>query len=1417
MFQVATEKRPLVVFMDSVDQLAASHRAHYLAWVPQQLPPHVHFVVSTLPREYGLLDTLHSIIHSEENFVQILPLGTSVSLNIIREWLGRGGRTLTTSQFQIVETALEQCSLPLYMRLVIEEVSRWKSYWSPSQTQLASSVKGVINSLFDRLETVHGKMFTSNVLSYITASKNGLSDMELDDLISLDDDVLNDVFQHWVPPVRRVPPLLWPRLLNDLGSYIMKREANGIIVYYWYHRQFISVARERYLENVGHKLYIHSSIAHYFLGTWGGGHKKPFRYSVMQMELLGRDKRESLADRKVPPQPLIFHRDPNNPEKVSYNLRKLSELPYHLLVSKRISDLKTEVLFNYEWLHTKLSAMGLQDVLSDFRSTVEFGVVDPEILLVGSAIRVGGSYVNQNPDTLAFDLIGRLLPYYSDHMNIRNLIQQCDTMSLKHSAVVPLFQCFEAPKKMLLYILEEHTQTVFDFIFSKLTNELISVSKDNTISFWDLATGERTRMLDISPLHPGQNSRLFQSADGKYLICDSDHIDSPVYIYDLKTGHLLHKVGKRSPTSKRIFMAGNLLCRQKNIIDVRTGRVFRTLDDFVETKQFVPCGITPNDRFILIGQQTETGLFDLELGVPQASFPGNNMPCVFAFTADSKKVYVGYTEDCNFKVFDIDPDSKTFGEITVTFNYKQAFPHMKFLEGQPFSKELAEIAICGGNPNLVLLNVKRCHLILLNLLTMTAKIVDGKVIKATNKTNLFGCSFSMDGRFMLAGHSHFLHIWSTENCRHLATLTLHTVSKFPMRVCQHRNLVATSSAIHTAIKVWNLDRIQSGEEGFLQKYGNPIDMVACVPEKRLVFVKHYYGYSSMRGYKYHDNFGLDVWNMSTGNRRNFLSFDAYGVLLQMEVSRDGQKIALLLSRREETFLVIVSIKTNKILLTLPHHECKSFTLSPNWEFAATYASDSATEASDVVLWSLQNGERLRTYAHASSPVFTLDSVYLLIILERESIIVLELKVLNPLTQIVCNVDHLQVVPNSHHVVLATRYPDIDEDDDESGVHRNAQVTTWYFHCGRIMTRFHDVHASGICDISKDGLRAVDGALQVFDLKTGCVLCGFNDCHAEGDYTFIQLTYDGQYLIWVDGLSLKVGRVQTGNIVARISMHEKPTSLTLLDYGYIAVIGREDGHLVTLRLLCEEDAGVLREPYLSLTERCACLLDIPVCADGAVNTFDPFFQMKPTRVKDSELPKLSEDLQVTLKGQANVPHSIIKTPSLSDLVNIGDDESAKRRGSSPMPHHHHHAEHRKSGGASSLCNSPGILSSPAVRRKEKSGIRHRSRSTQDFQGTPHHTTLPRSPSSPDSSTSSSSSLKKSTSLNDVFHVGGTEKTPRKKMDEEKRRKRKSPTMAALHGTIRALHNTGHFLMALTDVNARSHSLPRPTKPAKGGKE
>lgn len=79
----------------------------------------------------------------------------------------------------------------------------------------------------------------------------------------LSDQVLNDVYQYHLPPVRRIPPLVWTRVRSDLKWYFTERSADGVSVLCWYHHQFARVSRERYLRNVNIMLATHAYLIDY--------------------------------------------------------------------------------------------------------------------------------------------------------------------------------------------------------------------------------------------------------------------------------------------------------------------------------------------------------------------------------------------------------------------------------------------------------------------------------------------------------------------------------------------------------------------------------------------------------------------------------------------------------------------------------------------------------------------------------------------------------------------------------------------------------------------------------------------------------------------------------------------------------------------------------------------------------------------------------------------------------------------------------------------------------------------------------------------------------------------------------------------------------------------------------------------------
>ena len=397
----ASFRRPLLICLDSVDQLVGSTDGNRMQWLPLSLPPYCKIVVSctreennpTLCKEY---EVLSKMVDDPDNFLEVKALGSVLAYNVMKSWMQHAGRDLNNYQWRVVANAVESCSLPIFCKLVFAEICRWKSYSNPHDCYLAHGVMDSIFLLFEKVETKHGWLLVSHALAYVTAAKSGVSETELEDLISLDDKVLDDIYQYHLPPVRRIPPLLWTRVRSDLPGYLTDSEADGVSVINWYHKQFRAAAKDRYFKTTDDTSYFHKMMAEFFLGLWGGGTPKPFKFTEIQKHRFGLKSKDSEADRQIPAMPLVFRTKEGNISR--YNLRKFGELPYHLVRCGNFHLLFAEVLFNYQWLYAKLSACPLQAVLSDFEDAsthLKNKEIKREIMIVADSLRLGGAILSK--------------------------------------------------------------------------------------------------------------------------------------------------------------------------------------------------------------------------------------------------------------------------------------------------------------------------------------------------------------------------------------------------------------------------------------------------------------------------------------------------------------------------------------------------------------------------------------------------------------------------------------------------------------------------------------------------------------------------------------------------------------------------------------------------------------------------------------------------------------------------------------------------------------------------------------------------------------------------------------------------------------------------------------------------------------
>jgi WD40 repeat protein len=379
---LALPARPLLLFLDALDQLSEGDGARSLAWLPADLPPHVKLVASTLPGE--CLAALERRLPASSK-VSVPALSKMSGERLLQGWLAEARRTLADEQQADILTKFERGGgLPLYLKLAFEEARHWYGYGGlPARAGqpagLSEDIPGIIHDFFARLEQEnnHGRVLVSHALGYLAAARNGLSEDELLQVLWEDGEAKSAFFKRSPKSpqvITALPVVIWARLFLDLAPYLAFRRADGSELMAFYHRQVAEAVLER-IGQGSEKRDRHLALADYFAG-----------------------------------QPLWLDDDHTVP-----NARKTSELPYqqaHAGLGKEL----VATLTQFDFLRAKLEATNPQALIEDFGlyQALEANVAAESaqsLGLIHGALMLSAFALARGKDLLAGQLFGRLGGY----------------------------------------------------------------------------------------------------------------------------------------------------------------------------------------------------------------------------------------------------------------------------------------------------------------------------------------------------------------------------------------------------------------------------------------------------------------------------------------------------------------------------------------------------------------------------------------------------------------------------------------------------------------------------------------------------------------------------------------------------------------------------------------------------------------------------------------------------------------------------------------------------------------------------------------------------------------------------------------------------------------------------------------------
>eukprot|EP00026_Physarum_polycephalum_P000198 Phypoly_transcript_00198.p1 GENE.Phypoly_transcript_00198~~Phypoly_transcript_00198.p1 ORF type:complete len:1578 (+),score=179.43 Phypoly_transcript_00198:1034-5767(+) len=507
-----TDNRPLMLVIDSLDQLIGEPNE----LLPLSLSKNVAIIVSTIPCKW--LDFFNGKLASHpEALHKVNALTIEEGEEILDTLLCKEKRTLTIVQRDLVLNKFKGCPSPLFLVLCIRFAVGWTSFSEPTQEfKDAKDTHELIELIFRQIEGIYGKVFTSLALSLVTAAKEGISTVELEDIISCDEEALISVYEWWEPPIRRCPSLLWKRMLFDLREYIAEKGSNGIPTLGWYHRQFLEVAAKRYMSTPERKLAVHTKLADYFEGKW-------YNTAVPYFDKSSQTQKASV--RFVAGQPFIY-------EGGLVNYRKLAELPYHL---QQLGDVERmlRTLVDFDFIEASFIEHQHFDLLEYYSKTAEkcTGEMLGKLNEYRNCIQKNQLYLVDTPDRIIQQAANAEGSLYISH-NAQNCMQQ----SYRWAQVVNK----STAKDLLTFTFAKGATDVYGFDIHRDTIAIVNATK---VYLWSISTGKCTLTIEHSC---GEKEALSIgsvrfSHSGRYV---ATSFRTTIRIWEAKTGTLWKTLSK---------------------------------------------------------------------------------------------------------------------------------------------------------------------------------------------------------------------------------------------------------------------------------------------------------------------------------------------------------------------------------------------------------------------------------------------------------------------------------------------------------------------------------------------------------------------------------------------------------------------------------------------------------------------------------------------------------------------------------------------------------------------------------------------------------------------------------------------------------------------------------------------------------
>ncbi|KAM9294993.1 NACHT and WD repeat domain-containing protein 2 [Morus bassanus] len=1149
--------RPLVIIFDALEQLTDSDDGRKLWWLPIHLPRSVRIILSTLPNKHGILQKLRCLIHEEDNYIELTARDRKMCSQVLKHQLLRVKRKVTSGQQIYVNEAFSKCTLPMFVNLTFREVRNWRSHKDVDESSLRVTVHESIEQLFWSLENKCGPRLLSRALGYITMSKSGLSEMELEDILALDNSVMYELSES----IRESNPLRIPyiyiaRLKEGLQGYLIERQVKNVTLLLWANRHLQLIAQKLYLHNEEDLHEMHAVMAEYFLGVWSGGRRKPF-YSNDQYLTgcpdhdsrgLNEDEKhcmdQTAFDRQAPDQPWVFQCNPLEPDIFFINHRKMTELIHHLTRCGRTDDLLYGVIMNFSWLYTMIRIGQFDKALSDIELAYTYSQ-EKELKFLASTLRSIKFKVVKYPGSLSAELQQRLLPVVSSLPKLRHLLLECDKDGPKYCSIVPLHSSMDVTYSPERLPLSSSCMHVTEILPTFNPSTVIAALENGSISTWDVETRQLLRQITTAP---SVILGMKLTSDEKYLVVATTK--NTLLIYDNINSCLLSEVEIKGSKHCGIgggssFINGFTLSvnhalawleasKDVTVIDLLYGWPLYHFHCWYEVT-CVQC--SPDGVYAFCGQYLNTAtIFHLgsgeKLATVTSEFSGGFVK--FLLILDTAQEMVMVDNEGSLSVWNTEEIANP--QLTDDFDCRREDSEVVSIE---LSEDQSAILICKA---------------------LSIELLDTRVWKVAEKFRakhnecFISAVLSKNGNCIIASmeNTSAIFVWRRDTGQCMASLQEISGTIVRLIKSNHHNMLLSLST-SGVLSIWDIDIITAMSN--IDKSGKPIQRLVLPARGELI-------------YTLDGSDSVHKWNFSTG----FIEavFKHEGIVENCVLTSSGE---IMVTSDDKCSQYVWHTVSGENIFRINGQKISELMITHNDQFVVSLCEQNASR-----VWRLATGHRVCNILVALQNAFITTANTFVVGMAKNKVLAVSLWTGSITKKFCCDdgasIVDIKLIPDCPDIIVfitSTETVNIWSLTEEV-ICRRVQLPT------NFLKNLEDFETSpnGKLGIITRG----DENINVLDLYSGKLRV----VHAPGVIWRQRLSRDGRYLVYIcfrgeedddNGAvsSLIVMRLADGKNIGACSLYKTPTFLALSQRHLNIIIGFDDGSIGTYTVVDRVDAAL----------------------------------------------------------------------------------------------------------------------------------------------------------------------------------------------------------------------------------------------------